>query len=88
MSTQATKRDPLIVGTPPAVRAKSVRFSTDTLYILLRDGVEISAPLTRYPRLLNAAPAQRNNWLIEGYGIHWPDIDEDISPSGLLGLPD
>jgi hypothetical protein len=50
------------------------------------DGRTITVPLTWYPRLLNATEAQRNNWCVSaaGYGIHWPDIDEDLSTEGLL----
>jgi hypothetical protein len=58
--------------------------------VSLRDGRVISVPLAWYPRLLNATPAQRNNWKIAGggYGIHWPDVDEDLSTEGLLhGAP-
>jgi hypothetical protein len=47
-------------------------------------------PMVWYPRLLDATPAQRKNWKIAGggYGIHWPDLDEDLSTEGLLrGAP-
>lgn len=50
----------------------------------------ISVPLAWYPRLLKATQAQRNNWRLigPGYGIHWPDIDEDVSTEGMLrGAP-
>jgi len=52
-------------------------------------GRVISVPLVWYPRLLDATAAQRNNWKIAGgYGIHWPEIDEDLSTEGLLrGAP-
>jgi hypothetical protein len=56
----------------------------------LADGRTISAPLAWYPRLLHATPEQRTNWQVAGagYGIHWPEIDEDISVEGLLrGAP-
>jgi uncharacterized protein DUF2442 len=67
-------------------RVLDVTFSDDALSVSLRDGRVISVPLVWYPRLLNAAPAQRKNWKIAGggYGIHWPDADEDISTEGLL----
>jgi hypothetical protein len=67
-------------------RALGVAFSDDALSVSLRDGRVISVPLVWYPRLLNATPAQRNNWKIAGagYGIHWPDLDEDLSTEGLL----
>ena len=62
----------------------------DSLSVRLKDGRTISTPLAWYPRLLHATPEQRRNWRIAGggYGIHWPDIDEDISTEGLLrGAP-
>ena len=53
----------------------------------LSDGRSLSVPLAWYPRLLNASPAERKNWRVAGggYGIHWPEIDEDISVPGLPG---
>ena len=60
---------------------------TDTwLRVLLADGREIAAPLDWFPRLRVATPSQRANWrrIGEGVGIHWSDIDEDISVAGLL----
>jgi len=71
-------------------RVLDVAFSEDALSVSLRDGRVISVPLVWYPRLLNATPTQRNNWKIAGggYGIHWPDVDEDLSTEGLLrGAP-
>ena len=71
-------------------RVKDVRFSEDSIIVDLIDGRTISAPLAWYPRLLHATPEQRDNWRIAGggYGIHWPDIDEDLSTHGLLrGAP-
>jgi DNA-binding CsgD family transcriptional regulator len=71
-------------------RVLDVAFSDDALSVSLRDGRVISVPLVWYPRLLNATPAQRKNWKIAGggYGIHWPDVDEDLSTEGLLrGAP-
>lgn len=71
-------------------RVLDVTFSDDALSVSLRDGRVISVPLVWYPRLLNAAPNQRSNWKIAGggFGIHWPDIDEDLSTDGLLrGAP-
>jgi hypothetical protein len=68
------------------LRVLDVAFSEDTLSVSLRDGRVISAPLVWYPRLLNATSAQRSNWKIAGggCGIHWPDVDEDLSTEGLL----
>jgi hypothetical protein len=74
----------------PGERVKDVHFTEDTLSVDLLDGRTITAPLVWYPRLLDATPEQRMNWQIcgGGYGIHWPDIDEDLSAEGLLqGAP-
>ncbi len=71
-------------------RVLDVSFSDDSLCVALRDGRKISVPLTWYPRLLHASVQQRNNWKLAGggYGIHWPDLDEDLSTEGLLrGAP-
>jgi hypothetical protein len=71
-------------------RVVDVRFTKDTLSVDLRDGRTIIVPLVWYPRLLDATAAQRRNWRVAGagYGIHWPDIDEDLSTEGLLrGAP-
>ncbi len=71
-------------------RVLSVEVSDDALSVSLRDGRTITVPLVWYPRLLNATPAPRKNWQIAGggYGIHWPEIDEDLSTEGLLrGAP-
>lgn len=67
----------------------NVRFNTNRLYVSLTDRREISVPLSWFPRLLNATDAQRQDWELigQGVGIHWEDIDEDISVAGLLGLP-
>lgn len=68
------------------VRATSVVVTNDTLTMHLDDGRAVSAPLAWYPRLLHATPEERNNWRPIGnnVGIHWPDLDEDISVAGLL----
>ena len=69
---------------------KAVHFTEDTIAVDLVDGRTIVVPLAWYPRLLDASPEQRRNWQISGagYGIHWPDIDEDLSTDGLLrGAP-
>ena len=71
-------------------RVRDLRFTEDNLVVDLMDGRSISVPLAWYPRLLNATEAQRSNWQISGagYGIHWPDLDEDLSTEGLLrGAP-
>ena len=68
-------------------RVLSVDLNDDALSVSLRDGRVITVPLAWYPRLLNATPAQRNNWKIAGggYGIHWPDLDEDLSTGACYG---
>ena len=74
----------------PGERVKNVRITEDTLTVDLLDGRTISVPLAWYPRLLHATQAQRKNWRLAGggYGIHWPDVDEDLSTEGLLrGAP-
>jgi hypothetical protein len=74
----------------PGERVKNVHFTDDSLSVDLVDGRTISVPLAWYPRLLHATAEQRQNWQVcgGGFGIHWPDIDEDLSTEGLLrGAP-
>ena len=71
-------------------RVLDVRFDDASVIVDLMDGRTISAPLAWYPLLLHASAAQRAHWekAGAGYGIHWPDIDEDLSTEGLLrGVP-
>jgi hypothetical protein len=71
-------------------RVADVRFDADRIIVDLMDGRTIAVPLAFYPRLSNATPEQRAKWEIAGagYGIHWPEIDEDLSTEGLLrGIP-
>lgn len=71
-------------------RVKAVRITEDVLSVDLLDGRTITVPLAWYPRLLHATAEQRENWQIAGggFGIHWPDVDEDLSTQGLLrGAP-
>jgi hypothetical protein len=72
-----------------SAQAMSVEFVDASLRIGLTDGREISAPIEWFPRLRDASPEQRGNWRLigQGEGIHWPDIDEDVSVNALLGLP-
>ena len=67
-------------------RVQNVQTSEDYLTVELMDGRIISVPLTWYPRLLNASVQQLADWSIwgGGYGIHWEDLDEDLSTEGLL----
>lgn len=66
--------------------AVSVSVTKDTLSVELSDGRVISVPLAWYPRLVHATPPERNHWRLIGHGqgIHWEDLDEDISVAGLL----
>jgi Protein of unknown function (DUF2442) len=71
-------------------RIVDVRIDDRALSADLADGRTIIVPLTWFPRLLSAEPEQRANWRLAGggFGIHWPDIDEDLSSEGLLrGVP-
>lgn len=71
-------------------RVLDVRCDDASLIVDLMDGRTISVPLAWYPRLLRATPKQRAAWETAGtgYGIHWPEIDEDLSTEGLLrGAP-
>ncbi len=71
-------------------RVKNVRFTEDSISVDLMDGRTISVPLIWYPRLYHATGEQLADWQISGggYGIHWPEIDEDLSTEGLLrGAP-
>jgi Protein of unknown function (DUF2442) len=66
--------------------AQALHVTGDTLTVDLTDGRSISAPITWYPRLANGTPSERMNWRLigRGEGIHWPDLDEDISVDNLL----
>lgn len=70
----------------PRIRARDVRSTADTMSVALADGREITVPLEWYPRLFHATPEQRLHWRLigEGFGIHWPEVDEDVSTIGLL----
>jgi hypothetical protein len=71
--------------------ARSVRFDEDTMWVDLEDGRQLGVPLAYFPRLLKATPAQRANYVISGggTGVHWDDLDEDISvPALLMGVGD
>lgn len=69
--------------------AVNVYFDPERIHVRLSDEREISAPLAWFPRLAQANDAQRRQWELigRGVGIHWEEIDEDISVAGLLGLP-
>jgi hypothetical protein len=67
-------------------KANNITITEDTLAVDLNDGRTISVPLAWYPRLLHGTPEERNNWRFIGdkEGLHWPDLDEDISVENLL----
>src|ERR1700733_13342644 len=64
--------------------AKAVRFDDNSMWVELSDGRTLGVPYAWFPRLLNATPAQREAVEIGRFGLHWEDIDEDISVAGLL----
>lgn len=70
----------------PDPRAQDVQFADDEFTVVLSDGRKIVVPLAWFPRLVRATPDERRNWQLlgDGVGIHWPDVDEDISVAGLL----
>jgi len=67
-----------------AVRATAVNVTEDSVVVELDDGRTISTPIVWYPRLLNGTPAERNNVQISAFGVHWPDLNEDLSIAGML----
>jgi hypothetical protein len=85
MSTSAARA----VRIDPDPAAVEVEVSDTVLRIVLTDGRELSAPLAWFPRLRDATPEQRRRWELvgRGHGIHWPDVDEDVSVRVLLGQP-
>jgi hypothetical protein len=66
--------------------AVDVSVTDDRIVVVLADGRELAAPLAWFPRLVDATADQRRNWRLigRGHGIHWPDLDEDISVASLL----
>ena len=71
--------------------AKQIRFDADTLWVELADGRQLGVPIAYFPRLLNATPEQRSKCTISGggSGLHWDDLDEDVSvPALLMGVGD
>ena len=70
----------------PVADAVDVAFTKDSLVVTLADGRSVSAPLEWFPRLLRATAKQRRNWRLigGGVGIHWEDVDEDVSVRSLL----
>jgi len=66
------------------LRARAVEFTSTELVVTLADGRKIATPLDWYPRLLRASPSERTRFEIMPMGIHWPDLDEDLSIAGML----
>ena len=77
---------PSVVVTITPARIINVVVTEDTLSVDLEDGRTVSVPIGWYPRLAHGTPVERTNFQISGagYGIHWPDLDEDIGVEGLL----
>ena len=80
-SAQTELSEPLI---------RDVTFDDDRISVEFDDGRAVALPLAWYPRLFNGSSEQRKNWefIGRGEGLHWPDLDEDLSADGLLrGIP-
>jgi hypothetical protein len=73
-----------------STRVRAVSFDADQIWFKLEDGRTLGVPLVWFPRLHRASPQQRSIWeLIPGEdAVHWPQLDEDVSVTALLGLPD
>ena len=71
---------------PVQALARDVRFDEHMMHVVLQDGRQISVPLEWFPRLRNATEKQRKHWKLIGHGIgiHWPQVDEDLSIAALL----
>ena len=67
-----------------SISANSLRFDEDSMWVQLSDGRTLGVPLAWFPRLLNASPSQRLKFEISRGGLHWEELDEDISIEGLL----
>ena len=79
MGTLAIRLDPTAID---------VRADDTLLRLTLADGRELAAPLEWFPRLRDASPEQRSHWRLigRGQGVHWPEVDEDISVASLLRM--
>lgn len=90
----STRSSSLGGGTSTSVtdrpRARAIEFVGDAFVVHLLDGRSLTVPLEWFPRLRDATTEQRARFEFSGhgYGIHWPELDEDLSVPGLLGLPD
>ncbi len=79
-----------ITATRADERVRGVSFTADSFTVELMDGRAITTPLAWFPRLLHASVQERQAWQVSagGYGLHWPELDEDLSTEGLLrGAP-
>ena len=78
-----------ILAVPRDPAAIDVRIDESAISVTLADGREITAPMAWFPKLRDATREQRDNWRLigRGEGIHWADLDEDVSIGSLLGLP-
>lgn len=76
----------MITSTESIPKAVDLWFTEDMMYVRLEDGREIGVPLEWFPKLIKATPEQRGNWRLvgKGVGIHWEDIDEDVSVRKLF----
>jgi hypothetical protein len=91
MSTLARRTQKSVRSFRPAsALAKSIKFTDDLMNVHLMDGRVIGVPIAWFPRLLAATPKQRRKYEIGGGGIglHWPELDEDLSVAGLLAGAD
>ena len=76
----------ILAATHSQAMAKDVRFDEHMMHVFLQDGRQISVPIEWFPRLRNASEQQRKHWRFigQGIGLHWPELDEDISIAALL----
>ena len=90
MSISSSNRRSKKAYVPTSALAKNVDFDDEMMRVTLTDGRILSAPLIWYPTLHEAAPEQRENFVITagGRGIHWPDLDEDLSVAGMMAGAD
>jgi hypothetical protein len=77
-----------MINTNPSLKAVHVFIQNKLLYVILADGRQIATPLSWYEKLANATNSELQNWEISpsGIGIHWPELDEDISIRPMLSL--
>lgn len=67
-----------------SISAEGIRFDSDSMWVELSDGRTVGVPLVWFPRLMNASEAERTSFTISPNGLHWEELDEDISIDGLL----